>query len=335
MKAITCTKYGPPDVLKMVEIKTPIPNDNQVLIKIYFTTVTVGDCRVRGFNVPPSYWLPAKLAMGWAKPKQSILGAELSGIIEKTGKNVKKYKAGDKVFAYPGHKQGGYAEYICLDEDACMALKPENLSFEQAAALSFGGVTAWYFLQKGEIAKGDKLLIYGASGAVGSAAVQIAKYLGAEVTAVCSTGNLEMVKQLGADKVVDYTKADFSELGEKYDMVFDTVGKAEIAKATKVIKPNGWYLHAVTPPGTALNIRLHLLGKPIKFLGGSYTGSVEQMEFMKKLAEEGHYKPVIDRQYRFDEIVAAHEYVDKGHKKGNVTIKVADEECSSSTFLGR
>ncbi len=322
MKAIICTKYGPPDVLKMTDVEAPVPFDNQVLVKVYFTTVTVGDCRVRGFNVPPSYWLPAKLALGWAKPKQPILGTELSGVIEKIGKNVKKYKVGDKVFAYPGHKLGGYAEYICLEENSCMALQPENLSFEQAAALSFGGITAWHFLKKANIAKGEKLLIYGASGSVGTAAVQIAKHLGAEVTAVCSTANLEMVKGLSSDKVVDYTKTDFSEMGEKYDVVFDTVGKANIVKAIKVIQPNGRYLHVVTTPGTELNIRLHLLGKGIKLVGGSYTGSVEQIDFIKKLAEEGFYKPVIDRQYRFDEMVAAHEYVDRGHKKGNVTIKV-------------
>lgn len=325
MKAIICTKYGPPEVLKMVEIETPVPKDNQVLIKIFFTTVTVGDCRVRGFNVPLSFWLPAKLAMGWTKPRQPILGTELSGVVEKTGKNVRKFKAGDAVFAYPGHLCGGYAEYICLDENACMALKPENLNFEQAVALSFGGITAWFFLKKGKVAKGEKLLIYGASGSVGSAAVQIAKYLDAEVTAVCSTSNLEMVKQLGADKVIDYTHTDFTELGEKFDLVFDTVGKTNIPKTIKVIKPNGRYLHSVTTPMTELKIRLNLLGTDITLVGGTYTGSVEQIDFIKKIAGEEFFKPVIDRQYRFDEIVAAHEYVDKGHKKGNVTIKVVNE----------
>lgn len=324
MKAILCTKYGPPDVLKMVEIETPVPNDNQVLIKIFFTTVTVGDCRVRGFNVPPSFWLPAKLALGWTKPKQPILGTELSGVVEKVGKNVRKFKAGDKVFAFPGHKCGGYAEYICLDENACIALKPENLSFEQAAALSFGGFAAWYFLEKGKVGKGEKVLVYGASGAVGTAAVQIAKYLDADVTAVCSTSNLDMVKKLGADKVIDYTKTDFTGLGEQFDVVFDTVGKTNIAKTIKAIKPKGRYLHSVTTPLTELEIRLNLCGKDKKLVGGTYTGSVEQINFIKKISEEGFFKPVIDRQYRFDEIVAAHEYVDKGHKKGNVTIKVVD-----------
>lgn len=326
MKAIQCTKYGPPGVLKMVEIAPPVPNDNQVLIKVFFTTVTVGDCRVRGFNVPLSYWLPAKLALGFTKPKLPILGGELSGVIEKAGKNVTKFKVGDKVFAFRGHKFGGYAEYICMDENECIALKPDNLSFEQAAALTFGGFAAWFFLHKGKVAKGEKLLIYGASGSVGSAAVQIAKYLGAEVTAVCSTGNLEMVRKLGADKVIDYTKTDFTELGEKFDAVFDAVGKTNIPKTIKVIKPNGRYLHSVTTPFTTLKLRLNLFGTNIKLVGGTYSGTVEQINFIKKIAEEGFIKPVIDRRYRLEEIVAAHEYVDKGHKKGNVTIKVADEE---------
>jgi NADPH:quinone reductase-like Zn-dependent oxidoreductase len=326
MKAITCSKYGPPDVLKMVEIETPVPNENQVLIKVFFTTVTVGDCRVRGFNVPLSYWLPAKLALGFTKPKLPILGGELSGVIEKIGKNVTKFKVGDKVFAFRGHKFGGYAEYICMDENECIAVKPDNLSFEQAATLTFGGFAAWFFLQKGQVAKGEKLLIYGASGSVGSAAVQIAKYLGTEVTAVCSTANLEMVKKLGADKVIDYTKTDFTDLGEKFDAVFDAVGKTDIPKTIKAIKPNGRYLHAVTTPFTTLKLWFNLLGTNIKLVGGTYSGTVEQLNFIKKLADEGYFKPVIDRQYRFDEIVAAHEYVDKGHKKGNVTIKVVDEE---------
>ncbi|MBK7935563.1 MAG: NAD(P)-dependent alcohol dehydrogenase [Lewinellaceae bacterium] len=323
MKAIVCTKYGPPDVLKMVDIETPVPDDNQVLIKVFFTTVTVADCRVRGFNVPPSFWLPAKLALGWSKPRQPVLGTELSGVVEKAGKNVRKFKAGDAVFAYPGHLCGGYAAYICLNENACIALKPKVLGFEQAAALSLGGITAWFFLEKGKVTKGEKLLIYGASGSNGTAAVQIAKYLGAEVTAVCSTGNLEMVKNLGADKVIDYTTTDFTGLGEQFDAVFDTVGKTDIAKTIRAIQPDGRYLHSVTTPMTELKIRLNLLGTDVKLVGGTYSGSIEQIEFIKKLAEEGVFKPVIDRQYSFDEMVAAHEYVDKGHKKGNVTIKVA------------
>jgi NADPH:quinone reductase-like Zn-dependent oxidoreductase len=325
MKAIICTKYGPPDVLKMMDIETPAPNDNQVLIKVFYTSVTVGDCRVRGFNVPPSYWLPAKLALGWTKPRQPILGTELSGIVEKVGKNVRKFKSGDAVFAYPGSKRGGYAEYICMDENAAIALKPEHLSFGQAAALTFGGNTALYFLQKSNLTKGEKILIYGASGCVGSAAVQIAKYFGAEVTAVCSTGNMDLVKSIGADKVIDYTKTDLSDIGEKFDAVFDAVGKADIAKAIGLIKPQGRFLHSVATPFTELKIRLLLSGSAIKFIGGDSKPDVERINFIKNLADEGFFKPVIDREYRFDEIVQAHEYVDKGHKKGNVVIKKEQE----------
>lgn len=328
MKAIICTKYGPPEVLKMAEIETPVPNDNQVLIKVFFTTVTVGDCRVRGFNVPPSFWLPAKLALGWSKPRQPILGTELSGIIERVGKNVRKFKPGDAVFAYPGAKCGGYAEYICMDENASLALKPEHLSFEQAAALSFGGNTALYFLQKSNLTKDEKILVYGASGSVGSAAVQLAKYFGAEVTAVCSTRNMDLVKSIGSDKVIDYTKTDLSDIGEKFDVFFDTVGKADIAKAIALIKPRGRFLHSVATPFMELKIRLHLLGSGIKFIGGDSKPDVGRINFIKKLADEGFFKPVIDRQYRFDEIVQAHEYVDKGHKKGNVAIKVAEKTDS-------
>ena len=325
MKAIKCTKYGPPEVLKVVNIDKPVPNDNELLIKIFATTVTIADCRVRGFNIPASFWLPAKLALGFSKPRQPILGGELSGIIEAVGRNVRKYKVGDKVFAFLGHKFGAYAEYVCIDEHDCVALKPENLNFEQSAALPFGGITALHFLKKGKLLKGENILIYGASGSVGTSAVQLAKYFGAQVTGVCSTGNLDLVKKLGADKVVDYTKTDLADLHEKFDMVFDTVGKGDISKTINIIKPQGRYLHAVTTPFTEINIRLKLLKSNVKLIGGTFNPTVEHINFIKKLADEGFLKPAIDRQYRFDEIVPAHEYVDKGHKKGNVTIKVMDE----------
>lgn len=324
MKAVICTKYGPPEVLKIMEVPKPEPNDQQVLIRVLYTTVSVGDIRVRGFQVPPSYWLPAKLALGFTKPRRPILGTELSGVIAKVGKNVRKFKVGDPVFAYPGHFGGAYAEFICMEESACLALKPANISFKQAAALSFGGITAWYFLTKGQVSAGDKLLIYGASGSVGSAAVQIAKYLGAQVTGVCSTSNLDLVKNLGADRVIDYTTTDFTTLGEKFEVVFDTVGKANIPSSIQVIQKNGRYLHAVTTPGTELKIRWNLLGKPITLIGGTYTGTVDQIHAIKKIAEDGRFIPVIDRQYELSEIAAAHAYVDQGHKRGNVVIKVQD-----------
>jgi len=322
MKAIVCTKYGAPDVLKIIEIKKPAPKENEVLIKIMAATVTVADCRVRGFDVPVSFWLPAKLALGFSKPRQAILGSELSGIIEEVGKNVRKFKVGDKIFAFSDQKFGAYAAYKCMNENDCIVPKPESLSFEQSAALSFGGTTALYFLRKGKIAKGEKVLIYGASGSVGTYAVQIAKYFGAEVTGVCSTGNLKLVKELGADHVIDYTKTDWYSQKERYDVVFDAVGKSNIAKTIKTIKPYGRYIHAVTSPFTELKIRLRLLKSDIKLIGGTFTATAEQVNFIKKLVDEGCLKPAIDRQYFFDEIVSAHEYVDKGHKKGNVTITI-------------
>ena len=326
MKAIKCTKYGQPNVLKIVDIDKPKPKDNEVLIKVFATTVTVADCRVRGFNVPASFWLPAKIALGFTKPRQPILGGEFSGIIEEVGRKVNKFKVGDEIFAFTGHKLGAYAEYKCLDESDCIAIKPKNLNFAESAALSFGGITALYFLSKGEIVKGEKVLIYGASGSVGTYAIQLAKYFGADVTGVCSTKNIELVKNLGADRVLDYTKPDFDQLNEKFDLVFDTVGKGNISRTIKIIKPQGRYIHAVTTPLTEIKIRLKLLTKKIKLIGGTFTAKSEQINIIKQLADEGFIKPVIDQEYNFNEIVAAHEYVDKGHKKGNVTIKLIDEK---------
>ncbi len=325
MKAITCTKYGAPEVLTIINIDKPVPKESEVLIKIFATTVTVADSRVRGFKVPTSYWLPARIALGIFKPKQPILGGELSGIVEAIGANVKKYKVGDKVFAFTGHGMGAYAEYKCVDENNCIALKPENLNFEQAAALSFGGTTGLHFLRKGHVTKGEKILIYGASGSVGTYAVQLSKYFGAEVTGVCSTANVELVKSIGADRVFDYTKTNISDLNEQFDVLFDTVGKTNISEAIKMIKPNGRYIHTVTTPFTELKIRFKLLGSHIKLVGGTFIATVEQFNFIKKLADEGFLKPVIDKQYRFDEIVEAHRYVDKGHKKGNVVIMVNEK----------
>jgi NADPH:quinone reductase-like Zn-dependent oxidoreductase len=327
MKAINCTKYGSPSVLKIVEIEKPTPKENEVLIKNYATTVTVADCRVRGFDVPASFWLPARLALGLSKPRQSILGGELSGIIEAVGKNVTKWKVGDEVFAFSGHKMGAYSEFSVLKETDAIAVKPKNLTFEQSAALSFGGITALYFLQKANIQKGERILIYGASGSVGTAAVQLAKYFGADVTGICSTTNLEWVKNLGADTVMDYTKTDLADINEKFDIVFDTVGKADISKSIKLIKPNGRYIHAVATPFLEIKIKLKLLNTKIKFIGGTYNEkiSAELIPLIKKLADESFITPVIDKQFDFDEIVSAHEYVDKGHKKGNVALTIAEQ----------
>jgi NADPH:quinone reductase-like Zn-dependent oxidoreductase len=306
----------------MAEVENLKPKANEVLIKIVATTVTVADCRVRGFVVPKSFWLPAKFALGFSKPKQSILGGELAGIVEDIGKNVTKFKIGDKVFAFPGHHLGAYAEYKCMNENACIALKPENLSFEQAATLTFGGITALYFCQKATISNNQKVLVYGASGSVGTAAVQIANYLGAKVTAVCSTNNVEWIKKLGVDNVIDYTTNEWLVLNEKFDVVFDAVGKMDIEKVIETTKPQGQYIHTVATPFDEIRLRRKFAKHKIKLIGGTYNANVEQINLIKKLAEEGSLKPVIDRIYLIDEIVEAHRYVDTGRKQGNVVVKI-------------
>jgi NADPH:quinone reductase-like Zn-dependent oxidoreductase len=319
MKAIVYSKYGPPEVLQLKEVEKPVPKDNEILIKIFATTVTSGDCRMR--KADP---FAIRFFNGLTRPKKTtILGNEFSGEIEEVGKNVKLFRKGDQVFGQAGMSLGTNAEYICLSEDGTVDIKPANLTFEEAAVIPFGGNTALHFLRKGDIRNGQKVLIYGASGSLGTAAIQLARYFGAEVTGVCSTPNVELVKSLGADKVIDYTKENFTQNGQSYDIIFDTTGKSPFSGCLKSLKQNGIYLRAVHMTLSS-NVRglWTSMTSSKKVIGGVATELKENLVFLRELIEAGRLKPVLDRRYPFEQIAEAHRYVDKGHKKGNVAVTV-------------
>lgn len=309
MKAVICTKYGPPEVLKIVEIEKPVPQDNEILVRIKATTAHIGDTKIRRLQpglgpVKDLLFKPMmRFIIGFRGPRKKILGMEFAGDVESAGKKVTRFKPGDRVFATTEFRFGTYAEYICIPETGAAALVPENMSYGEAAPVSNAGLTALINLRKADIQNGSKVLVYGASGSVGTYSVQIAKHMGADVTGVCSTANIEMVRSLGANMVIDYTKEDFTERAEKYDVIFDAVGKIKYSKRKKALKKTGKYLSSLA-------------------LSGNIILKASDLEYLKELCEKGKLRTVIDRVYSIDEIVEAHRYVDKGHKKGNVVIVV-------------
>jgi len=315
MKAIVCTKYGAPDFLQMKEVEKPTPKDKEILIKIHATSVSSGDARMR--RADPFI---IRLIFGFKRPRKSILGVVFAGEIEAIGTSVSNYKIGDQVFGSSGMNFGAHAEYVSVQEDAVLALKPSNMTYEEAASIPFGATASMHFLRIANIQQGQKVLIYGASGALGTMAVQLAKNYGAEITAVCSTSNVELMKSLGANHVIDYTQEDFTRNGKKYDVIFDTIGKSSLRKALKSLSDNGHLLLASAGIGTMIGGSIKSMFIKKKIVSGVIKETVKDMNFFKQLIEKGSLKAVIDRTYPLKKIAEAHAYVDKGHKKGNVII---------------
>jgi NADPH:quinone reductase-like Zn-dependent oxidoreductase len=322
MKAIVYTEYGSPDVLRLQEVAKPIPKDSEILIKIHATTVTSGDWRVRSLSVPIGFGIISRLVFGILKPRQPILGTELAGEIVAVGKDVSNFKIGDRVFAFDGAKMACHAEYKCMPANGTVTLKPVNLTYEEAAALSFGGATMLDFFRRGKLQSGDKVLINGASGCVGTAAVQLAKHFGAEVTGVCSTANIELVTSLGADRVIDYTQEDFTKNSDTYDIIVDTVGNAPFSRSKVALKEKGRLLMVLAGLPDMLQIPWVAMTSNKRVIAGPAAERVEDLRFLANLAETGAFQPIIDRRYPLAQIAEAHSYVDTGRKKGNVVITV-------------
>lgn len=319
MRAAVYTRYGPPDVLQIKEVEKPTPKDDQVLIRIYATTVTSGDVRVR--KADP---ILVRLFAGLIRPKRTIIGSDLAGEIEAVGKDVTRFKVGDQVF---GGGVSTYAEYTCVLGEGLRVKKPANMTYEEAATIPFAALSSLHFLREGNIRRGQKVLIYGASGALGTAAVQLAKHFGAEVTGVCSTTNLDLVRSLGADDVIDYTTEDFTKPAT-YDLIFDTVGKSSFLSCMKSLKRGGVFLSAYALAPILRKLWASMTGKRV--VGGIAKETAEDLLFLKELIEAGELKSVIDRRYPLEQIAEAHRYVEKGHKRGNVVITLGDMRAQAS-----
>lgn len=328
MKAIIYTEYGPPEVLQLKEIQVPSPKDHEVLIKVHATSVNFGDLIARNFkaitpdkfNMPFLFWLIAKISFGFRQPRIAILGSEFAGEIAAVGTDVKRFKKGDCVFGFPGQSFGAYAEYFCIHENGVLAIKPTNMTYEEAAIVSYGAMIALNLLRKMNIKPGQKILINGASGGIGSAAVQIAKYFGAEVTGVCSTPRLQFVKSLGADTVIDYTKEDFTKNGETYDLIFDILGRSSFSRCKNSLKQNGRYLLSSFKVNQLFQIVWTSIFSSKKVICAIAPCSVEDLMAVKTLIEAGKIKVIIDRRFPLEQVAEAHRYVEEGHKQGHVVI---------------
>jgi NADPH:quinone reductase-like Zn-dependent oxidoreductase len=326
MKAYVCRRYGGPEVVELVDVPKPAPQDNEVLVRIHATTVSAGDWRVRTLDVPKGFGVFARMALGLRGPRQPVLGTELAGTIETVGRSVTRFKPGDAVFAFPGVKMGAHAQYRAVAEDGPIALKPENLSFDEAATLSFGGSTALNYLEKARIERGDRVLVIGASGAVGSSLVQLAKHFGAHVTGVTSTKNLELVRSLGADRVIDYTREDFTRMSDTYDIIADAVRGTSYERCRHVLKENGRLLAIAGGVPDLLSALWAPMTGSKRVLAGQAVERPEYVQQLAELARTGTIRPVIDRRYEFSQMREAHAYVETGRKRGSVVVRVDQEK---------
>ena len=320
MRAVICDRYGPPEVLAVREVANPLPKDDEILVRNMASTVSSADCRVRAMKIPVGFGVLARLAFGVHKPRQPILGGDLAGEVVAVGCGVSRFKAGDRVFAMSGARMGCHAEYVCVPENGNVTLMPARLTFEEAAALLFGGTAALDFFRRGKLVRGEKVLVNGASGAVGSAAVQLARHFGAEVTGVCSTANASLVKSLGAHRVIDYVKEDFTKCGETYDVIVDPVGTAPFRRSRAALREGGRLLQVLAGLPDILQGLWGSIGDSRRIIAGPATERREDLLLLAHLAEVGQFKPVIDRVYPMERIVEAHGYVDGGHKRGNVIV---------------